>query len=360
MEANTQIKNKLPVVPAYSPSWFNKLASWINRLPGPSWVAYFGLVLLLACVGGFIQFIENPSMPVTFPPIVILVLFQIAYVLSLMDFLDKRAKRALETLRPILKKEETPYLKLKNRLTSMPARPILILTVFVLIFFSFLSTQIFSMSAAGSPENELSVAIGEFTNTPFGIYSYLVFVLLWLINSLFIYHTFRQLKAINYAYTQCFEINLFRQNELYAFSTVSASTGIGLVLISPIWLIVDPSVISLIINISFAVLAMIIFVSPLLGVHRLLKDQKDALISNSLKKKEALITELYARIENKDLTDIENYERALSSLDKAHTEIENISTWPWKMETVRQFVGALFLPIIIWMIQFYLNQIFTN
>jgi hypothetical protein len=360
MEGEMPKENKLPVVPAYSPSWFDKLATWINRLPGPSWAAYFTLVLLLAGLGGIIQIIENPSMPVTFPPIVILVLFQIAYVLSLMAFLDKRAARALESFRPILKKQENLYLTLKNRLTTMPSRPILILTVLVLVFFSFMGAQIFSLPVAGSQDNELSVAMDEFTNTPFGFYSYIIFVLLWVINSLFIYHTFRQLKAINYAYTQCSEINLFRQNELYAFSTVSASTGIGLVLVSPIWLIIDPSVISLIINIAFAILAIIIFVTPLLGAHRLLKDQKDMLLINSLGKKEALITELYSRIENKDLTDIENYERALSSLEKAHNEIESISTWPWKMETVRQFIGALFLPIVIWMIQFSLAEILSN
>jgi hypothetical protein len=360
MKADKQKSETLSDSSTYPPSWFDRFADWVRRLPGPSWAAYLMIVLLLAGVGGVIQKLDNPSFPVTFHPIVILVLFQTAYVLTLMDFLDKRAGRALETFRPILKKEETLYRTLKTRLTTMPARSVLILTAFVLIFFSFLGTQIISTPAAGLPENEMSVAMGEFTVSPFGIYSYLLFVLMWLINSLFIYHTFHQLITINHAYTQCSEINLFRQNELYAFSNLSAGTAIGFVLSSPAWLIVDPGIITLIINIVLGLMAIIIFVAPLLGAHGLLQKQKDAYLKNSLQKKEALIVELYSRIENKDLTDIENFERALSSLEKAHNEIESISTWPWKMETVRQLIGALFLPVSIWMIQFYLNQMLTN
>jgi hypothetical protein len=353
-------QKNLPGIPPYPPSWFNKFSTWVSRLPGPSWVAYLVIVLLIASVGAIIQMLENPSQSIVYPPIAILTFFQIGYVLSLMDFLDKRAESALEEFRPVLIGDKTQYLGLKIRLTTLPSRPIIIVTMIVFVLFTILG--IVALSSPLPDEILVSPSVSAYLslNTPSGVYSFLTGTLLWLVNGIFISHTFHQLKAIDYAYTQCAEINLFRQNELYAFSNVSAATAIGLVLSSPVWMILDPGLITTIINIIFAILAIIIFVSPLLGVHNLLKNQKDALLKNSLQKKETLILELFSRIEDKNLTDIENYERALSSLEKAHNEIVSISTWPWKTETIRQMVGALFLPVSIWMIQFYLNQLLTN
>jgi hypothetical protein len=358
MKADMQKSENLPEDSTYPPSWFDRFSAWVRRLPGPNWVAYTIMVLVLAIIGIIIQMLANPSQPIVLPPIAILTYYQIAYMLSLLDFLDKRAEKALETYRPILKGDKDQYLSLKTRLTTLPARPTLRLTLFVLVFFIVLGVGVFT----SPPPSETLVApsSNQFTSTPDGVYSLVIFSTLWLVNSIFIYHTFHQLKTIDHAYTQWTEINLFRQNELYAFSNLSAATAIGLVLSSPVWLILDPGLITFVINVVFAILAIIIFVSPLLGAHRLLRNQKDALLKNSLGKKEALIMELFSRIEDKNLSDIENYERALSSLEKAHNEIDSISTWPWKTETVRQLIGALFLPVSIWMIQFYLNQLLTN
>jgi hypothetical protein len=348
----------LPDSPSYSPSWFDRFMTWVRRLPGPNWLAYLVMVGLLAGVSVIIQMLENLSQPIVLQPIYLLTLFQIFYVLTLLDFINKRAEKALESYRPILQGDESQYISLKNRLTRLPARPTLRLTIIVLLFFTVLGIGAFTTPMLN--EELVSASAYMFTKNPMGVYSFLMITTVWMVNVMFIYHTFRQLKAIDYAYTQCSDINLFRQDELYAFSNLSAATAIGLVLSSPIWVIVDRGLITLIINIVLAILAVIIFVSPLLGAHRMLKKQKDTLQKNSLEKKESLIMDLYSRIENKDLTDIENYERALSSLEKAHNEIEKISTWPWKTETIRQVIGALFLPVTIWMIQFYLNQLLTN
>lgn len=348
----------LPDNPSFSPSWFDRFTAWARRLPGPNWLAYLVIVGVLFGVGAIAQILDDPSQPLEFPPLGFLTLFQIFYVLSLLDFLNIQAEKALESYRPILQGDETQYLSLKYRMTKLTARPTLRLTIFVLVFFAVLG--IFAFTTPVMNEKLVSPSAFMFTKNLMGAYAFLMITIVWMVNIMFIYHTFRQLKAIDYAYTQCSDINLFRQDELYAFSNLSAATAIGLVLSSPIWVIVDRGLITLIINIVLAILAVIIFVSPLLGAHRMLKKQKDALRKNSLEKKESLILDLFSRVENHDLTDIENYERALSSLEKAHNEIERISTWPWKTETIRQVIGALFLPVSIWMIQFYLNQLLTN
>jgi hypothetical protein len=46
----------------------------------------------------------------------------------------------------------------------------------------------------------------------------------------------------------------------------------------------------------------------------------------------------------------------LTTLKKARDQIETISTWPWKIETLRQVIAAIFLPLIIWLLQYFLAQ----
>jgi uncharacterized membrane protein len=357
-------KQERPPIPAkkstYSPSWYNKFAAWIDRLPGPSWVAYLGMVLLIAGVGILIPVIENPSKPVFFPPLAILVYFQIAFVLSLLDYLDKRAERALKTLHSTLKEDEEQYPDLKTRLTKLPARQVTIVTLIILFLFTILGLWGYSSPMPDSSLIPSYIWVWLFSQSVHSVYTFLTGVFMWVINGIFIIHTIHQLRIIDDVYTHYAEVNLFKQNELYAFSNVSAGTAIGLVLSGPVWMILAPSVITTIINLTFAILGIIIFVVPIMGVHKQLKNQKDAHLKNGSQKAEAMIQELYARIDKQDLTDIENYERALSSLEKAENKIKSISTWPWETGTIRQFIGALFLPVSIWMIQFYLNQLLTN
>jgi preprotein translocase subunit SecE len=47
----------------------------------------------------------------------------------------------------------------------------------------------------------------------------------------------------------------------------------------------------------------------------------------------------------------------VGALMQFRREINQISTWPWKPQTLRSFITAISLPIVIWLIQQYLGQI---
>jgi hypothetical protein len=345
---------------SYPPSWFDKFAGWVDQLPGSNWAYYLGIGIFLLIVGAITQWMENPLRALEFPPISIITLFQIVYVLSLLDYLDVRAVRSLEEFRPIFKGNDSQFLSMKTRLTTLPSRPIALITLITVLVIIGMGFAVINTPTAQTIDNPFSAITGNFTNSPNGYYALSVFTLLWMINVIFIFRTFHQLRTINHIYTQHAEINLFQQSELYAFSKVSASIAIGLVLTSPIWMILDPGLISMGINMAFAILAIFIFISPLLGAHRLLKSQKDRLITESMQKKEALILDLFSRLEKNNLEEIGNLERALSSMEKAHNEIKRISTWPWQTDTLRQIIGALLLPVTIWMIQYFLSQLLSD
>lgn len=176
---------------------------------------------------------------------------------------------------------------------------------------------------------------------------------------MFIYHTVRQIRAISFVFSDCIEVNIFQQAGLYSFTKLGASTGIGLVLSTPIWLLLGPDLLSLIINIVYSIGAIFIFFFPLLGIHNLLAKQKSKLLSKSQMNKEVIINELYALIEQKDYSNAKELDGALAAVDSAHNEIKSISTWPWDNETIRRLSGAILLPIVIWIIQFFLSQILS-
>jgi len=44
----------------YQPSWLNRLAAWITRLPGPHWVYYLVLGLVLFLIQVVALWIETP------------------------------------------------------------------------------------------------------------------------------------------------------------------------------------------------------------------------------------------------------------------------------------------------------------
>jgi hypothetical protein len=352
--------NDEQAIKEYPPSWFDKFSTWVGKLPGPSWVYYLGFGIFLLVVGAIIQLVDTSQQSVEFPPTSLISIFQIVYVLTLLDFLDKRAASSLEEFRPILKADDSQYMSLKTRLTTRPSRPVMLASIIFALVFGSLGIISMNFLPVQTADSTFSVFTGVFTKSPFGYYSVIVGALLWMINGIFIYRTFHQIRTIDFIYTHQADINLFQQTELYAFSKVSASIAIGLVLTSPVWMIIDPGLITMGINIFFAILAIFIFVSPLLGVHSLLKRQKDELAKDSNSKKEALIRELFDRLEKNDFDQIEKLEKALSSLGKAENEIKKISTWPWQTDTLRQMIGALLLPITIWIIQYFLSKLLAT
>lgn len=344
----------------FRPSWIDLISKWVDQRPGPNWVYYLGFVLFLVLIGGLLQRWEDPLQPIELQPVAIITFIQIAYVLSLLDFLDKRAEKSLAEFRPVLRADEYQYQALRTRLTVLPTKPVLVMNIITALFTFGAGYIMLNLASVPETYARFSIVANMFSTSPAGLYALGVFMFLWVLNVIFIYRTLRTLRTIDYIYLNHTEINVFQQTELHAFSKMSASIAIGFVLTSPLWIIIDPGLITMGINISFAFLAIFMFVSPLIGVRRLLKEQKDQLLKESSQKKEILIQDLFSRIDRSDLAQVENLENALSSLEMAENQIKRISTWPWQTDTLRQMIGALLLPITIWIIQYFLSEILSN
>ena len=170
------------------------------------------------------------------------------------------------------------------------------------------------------------------------------FTEVWLLGTWFVfgalfYHTYHQLRLISHIYTEHARIDLDQSRPLYNFSQVSAWTAIGLLVLPYGWYATVPGLIRDPVGIGFGALfpifAAIAFISPLVGVHRLLVDAKErALAENAMALKTAR-TELYQLVETHELVATSELNDTLIALRSERQALEHTPTWPWQPDTLR-------------------------
>ncbi len=337
--------------PPYSPSWVDHFTAWVDRLPGPSWLYYVGLGLVLLLVQIILLWIEGAYPVGTFFPAQAYTAGAVAYVLALLPYLDNRADSALTTLRPALKVSEEEYSQLRYQLTTLPARPT-VLASLVAVTFIVLTEQLW-----GSPTGYEALASSPVSAT----LSYSVYLISWWPFSAFVYHTVHHLRLINRIYCRHTCIDLFRMRPLYAFSNLTAVTAASLAFLTYGWQAINPGMLfdptAFGIALLIAVLAASTFVWPLLGIHRLLVEEKERLLDNSSLRLEAALVELDQRMDSGDLEGMEDLNMAIASLEIEQNVLSRIPTWPWQPETVRLLLAALLFPLGLWITQIVLQGI---
>ena len=177
----------------------------------------------------------------------------------------------------------------------------------------------------------------------------------------FLYHTIHQLRTINLIYTHHTRVNLFQMRPLYGLSGVTALTGLCLAAITWGWMILNPELwgnpISMAIVLPITALAIVAFVWPLLGIHRLLEEEKGRLLDECSVRIEVAIAELHRRVDNHGIVGMDDLNRTISSLEIEQNLLDGIPTWPWRSETVRLLITALALPLGLWFIQYLLQRL---
>ncbi len=334
----------------YSPSWFNRFSAWIGRLPGPLWLWYVMVSLLIFVSGLVVQRLGGSGSLQDWDPINFIAIAQIGFIFLIIQYLDNYAVRAFDEFQPAFKEADRDKIPdLKWRLTMMPSK----LTIYFCLGFMLfgLSLVVSAFLLGQNFGSTIEIAPGLF-----GAFTGFVMLLLWFINGLLAAHTVHQLRLVNEIFTNYAVVHPFHQKELFAFSGLSARTGVGLVIITPLWIIFDPGQVSLVICIVFAIFGFVAFIVPLVGVHTMLEKEKDRLLDQNGKLIEKAVLRLVSGLESNPETDLSSADQSISSLERVRQQIERISTWPWKGETFRRFSTAIILPTLIWIIQFLLSK----
>ena len=358
--------------PPYPPSWYDRLARRIDRLPGPSWLAYLVLgVAGMLVLTGF-QMLAGGYHPGKYLALHLFLGSQSAYLLGLMSLLDRSAAAALDTFRPVLdlprRSREGPADKgssleeLRYRLTTLPPWPtlwaslagVLLGVVIPLLVFRPPGTTAYSLSAA--------FAWGRIATGPGVVVVFLIqLAFSEAVAGVFIYHSIHQLREISRIYLTFARLNLYRLQPLYAFSVPAAITSGGLILYNYAWFAAGPEFlaqpISIALGVFFAAVAAVIFAWPLLGIHRRLVAEKRKALAESARRFEAAVAELHQRVDKKAMTKMDDLNKALISLEIERAALQRVPTWPWEAGTLRGVAATLVLPLVIWLVQYILQRI---
>jgi hypothetical protein len=336
----------------YAPSWIDRFTDWVDGLPLPTWAFYLLLWLLLFAVITLIHWQDGSYPPGVFFPLHLVLTGTIPYTIALIHYLDKTAERALLKFRPALDVTDAEYTQLHYQLTTLPPRET--------ILASLIAIAITTLTVMLAPEDWSRPAAFQPSSFSVGVNIILNVVMYWLVGA-FVYHTLHQLRLVSQIYTRYTRINLFRLMPLYSFSDLSARTTLGLLLAVYVWYAVIPDAFGRAGNVISAmivnVLAALIFVWPLLGIHRLLAEEKERLLSESARRLEAATADLYTRMDSGQLEGIEELVKGMEGLEINHKAVSRISTWPWAAETPRGLVAALLFPLIVYLGQWLLQRI---
>ncbi len=331
----------------YKPSWIDRFTNWVEKLPVRGWVFYLGLGLALILLQMLFLWLDGGlAVAGVLLPVIIFNALVIPFGPALMHLLDNQAVTALNSMRPTLEMTEPEFDKFQYMLSNMPSSPALIAALATLVFL-ILTERLWIVPIRFAALEQLPV---------FAIVFHIIDKSPALVVGAFIYHTIRQLRLVNTINANYLRVSLFDLGPLQAFSKLTASTAVGLVVGIYGWMLINPELLgdpmSLGFAVLFTILAIAVFVWPLWGVHRLMEIEKARALREIDRRFEAVFSEFNQFVHDDDYAATERLNGTIASLEIQHRRITAIPTWPWRPETARFAVTAIALPLILTILQF--------
>lgn len=331
-----------PAVGGFDASWANRLIDRIAAFPGPAWAAYLAVFVVVLVVAHLVSWLDGAA-PFGVPDA-----YRASFAMYLVGpiaaiaYFDSVARTALDRFRPALGPKADLIEGFEFELATMPAKPTNLWTLAGLAFAA--------MFVAVGPDPAALMATAPLTfafDVTVGLASFAGAAVL-------LYHTLRQLREISRIHEQATALDLYRPDPLYAFSSLTAQTGIALIGINYVSAATDPATFSnpaLMAGLGLSLLIAIgCFVLPLMGMHRRLVAEKVKLEADAGDLLRRTIDELDRRIRADDDSGASAMTRVLEGIVIRRDVIGRIPTWPWRAGTLRAFVSAVVLPLAMWLL----------
>ena len=327
----------------------DRFLAWIDRLRVPAWFFYIALLAALVVIFNGLAWIDDTLQLGTFDVYRSSVPVYAVSSLALVHYLNRVARRALAAFRPALGAADTEYERLEYELVTLPRSGTWITLALSLVFTaSFVNfTPYLGPLFRRSP----GVAIAEIV-----VYAFAFgMIAVWL------YHTIRQLRMVSLIHASATDVNLFRLTPLYAFSSLTAQTGIGLLLMNYFSVLTDPATfvnLALITLVGVASLvAIACFILPLRGMQGRIAAEKKRLRAEASNRLEKTIQQLYTHADSNDLSEVGALNQLILSLVTTREIIEKIPTWPWEPGTLISFISVFLLPLVARLVVGLLGQL---
>jgi hypothetical protein len=177
-------------------------------------------------------------------------------------------------------------------------------------------------------------------------------------------HAIHQLRIVTRVHRELTTIDVFRLDPLYAFAGLTSFTGVAMLAFGLYGVVslgavgeIGLSLIDFVTTAALAAIAVTLFVVPLLGLHGRIVVEKARQRGLAGESMAAAIAELHRRMAAGQFENSKEVTDAISAATSAYTTISRVPTWPWRQETLRGFLGAAALPIIIWTVTAVLGKV---
>jgi hypothetical protein len=181
-----------------------------------------------------------------------------------------------------------------------------------------------------------------------------------------IYHTIHQMRTVSRIFTRQSQVDLYRLQPVYALAGLTAVTALGFAVYTYPWL-ADPGLQAgalptayatvVFLTLPFYVWPILIFVWPLWGAHRILVERKEAELADVGRRRESITQRFHKRAERDPLSGMDEFHKALVTIDLEAAALEKIPTWPWPHGMFRNLLAAFLLPVFLWLVQFGLQRL---
>lgn len=331
----------------YARSWLDLSFEWVTRLPGPTWLAYvIFLVPSIALSNSALWFSDLRPWGSLDPAQVYWGTATVG-LFAAAHYLRNLAGSAFDRFRPALGTGLADPDRVRFELTVIPAIPLAVLTVILIV-----STPLYYIVDPEAFQVEGLVGAGLLARTISEGLTSVVFIGLAL-------QAIRQLRIVTRLHAVADQVDPFRPLPLYAFSRLSAQVGIVLVLFISGGALVNPAAIESVAAVALwapwligsPLIAAIIFVVPMLGMHGRLAGEKDRLETAGGERMRSLLIELNEAIDRRATEQVDALDRTISALRHEREILAKLPTWPWSTGTIRGFGSALLLPIALFLVQ---------
>ncbi len=334
---------------AYKASWFDRAKAAIERLRVPFWVAYLALFVAEVAVLLPISWVDGWLTPYKFDPLILSFALWTWGPLAAVTYLDAVALASLTDFHPLLRVDDEGLRRLEYEFTTMPARPVILSGLLWSAAYAVLAYFLVPAWAELYSASPFALIVGNAA----GLFTFAT-------GSIVYYHTIRHLRLVSQTVAKVSAFDLFRLDPVYAFSRLTAQTGVAWIFLLSFSLLLFPAGLNpvpiVILSVFQVALALAAFVLPLWSVHRRLVTEKRSLLANTRSRVEVALRRLHRQLDQDDLTRIGEVKDALAALAAERDTVEKIPTWPWRAGTAGGLLSALALPLLLFLIQLFLKR----
>ena len=336
--------------PPYPPSWLDRITAWVDRLPGPYWAYYLGLGLVLFATETALKWKDGVYPVGTFQLRHLNFAVWGIYILAAIHYLDRYAAQAMQSFRPALDPNKTNYESLVYQLTTSSATKTLLASLAYLLWGIY--SAIWNPSYIQTMQLYISPLATAFELPLIATY--------YFITGAALYHVVHLLVMVDRIYTVSTRIDPISPQPLYSLASLASRIAFATLAVQYLYIITVPSVFqsssALISTALTALLAIVLLVWPLWGIHRLLLQEKIRLQTEAQQRMKAVMAELHSRVDASDFTQLDGPNKAMTSLQLEMTLLEKLPTWPWQPDTPRWLLSAILIPMTVWIVQRLLSR----